>query len=129
MVKLVPVSPQTNRPFRMVLMSLLSWLFLLSSSAFARAPYTDDKAVEPVLDSSRYFVLRVIDQTSGNKAHIGIGFTDRAESFDFSEPFLLVLTIIHLLSQNSADLLFYMFIYYYRRFLTRLYQVSYPTRI
>lgn len=55
-----------------------------TGAPFARAPYTDDQAVQPVLDSSRYFVLRVQDQTTGNKAHIGIGFTDRSESFDFN---------------------------------------------
>ncbi|PVG04440.1 adaptin ear-binding coat-associated protein 1 NECAP-1 [Serendipita vermifera] len=55
-----------------------------TGAPFARAPYTDDSAVQSVLDSSRYFVLRVQDPNTGNKAHIGIGFTDRAESFDFN---------------------------------------------
>ena len=51
---------------------------------FARAPYNNDKAVQPVLDSSRYFVIRVEDPASGSRASLGIGFTDRTESFDFS---------------------------------------------
>ncbi|KIM27512.1 hypothetical protein M408DRAFT_329961 [Serendipita vermifera MAFF 305830] len=54
-----------------------------TGTTFARAPYTDEGAVQPSLDSSRYFVLRVQDPTTGNKAHIGIGFTDRTESLDF----------------------------------------------
>lgn len=53
--------------------------------AFARAPYNNDQAVQPVLDSSRYFVIRVEDPASGNRAFLGIGFTDRTESFDFSK--------------------------------------------
>ncbi|CCA67120.1 hypothetical protein PIIN_00954 [Serendipita indica DSM 11827] len=56
-----------------------------TGAPFARAPYTDDGAtVHPVLDSSRYFVLRVQDPATGNKAYIGIGFTDRSGSFDFN---------------------------------------------
>jgi len=49
---------------------------------FAAAPYTDESAVEPVVDSSRFFALSVRDP-SGRKAVLGIGFEDRSEAFDF----------------------------------------------
>ncbi|KAH7107623.1 adaptin ear-binding coat-associated protein 1 NECAP-1 [Auriculariales sp. MPI-PUGE-AT-0066] len=53
-----------------------------ASTVFAQAPYSaTSRSVEAVLDSSRYFVLRVEDQ--GRKAYIGMGFAERPDAFDF----------------------------------------------
>ena len=50
---------------------------------FAAAPYTVPAVVEQVLDSSRFFALRVQGE-GGRKAVLGIGFEERSEAFDFS---------------------------------------------
>jgi hypothetical protein len=55
---------------------------------FAECPVPTDKplqtAVEPVIDSSRYFVLRIVDRDSGRHAFIGVGFRERSEASDFN---------------------------------------------
>lgn len=53
-----------------------------TAELFAKAPYTDPRAVEAVLDSSRFFAVRVVGD-GGMKATLGIGFEERAESIDF----------------------------------------------
>ncbi|CAO1623518.1 unnamed protein product [Parajaminaea phylloscopi] len=56
-----------------------------SGEVFAVCPYSVKsaaEAVEPVTDSSRYFVLCV--QSGGRKAFVGMGFEDREQSFDFN---------------------------------------------
>uniref|UniRef100_A0A915ID26 NECAP PHear domain-containing protein n=1 Tax=Romanomermis culicivorax TaxID=13658 RepID=A0A915ID26_ROMCU len=52
---------------------------------FAKCPVDKypGQAVEAVRDSSRYFVLRIADDT-GKSAFIGIGFGDRGDSFDLN---------------------------------------------
>ncbi|KAK4454368.1 hypothetical protein QBC34DRAFT_393229 [Podospora aff. communis PSN243] len=53
-----------------------------TGALFAAAPYTTRAVVEPAADSSRFFALRVQDP-SGRKATLGIGFEERSEAFDF----------------------------------------------
>ncbi|KAK9501614.1 hypothetical protein O3M35_012309 [Rhynocoris fuscipes] len=56
-----------------------------SGELFAKCPI--DKypgvAIQPVSDSSRYFVLRIQDD-NGRTAFIGVGFSDRSDSFDLN---------------------------------------------
>ncbi|TFB01449.1 Adaptin ear-binding coat-associated protein 2 [Trichoderma ghanense] len=50
---------------------------------FAAAPYIDPSAVEPVVDSSRFFAVTVKDP-QGRKAVLGIGFEERSDAFDLA---------------------------------------------
>lgn len=50
---------------------------------FAKAPYADAKAVEPVLDSSRFFAVR-IEGPMGERVVLGLGFEERGEAIDFA---------------------------------------------
>ncbi len=58
-----------------------------SGELFAECPLTVEvpvgAVVEPVVDSSRYFVCRVEDPQSGRHAFVGLGFASRDDSTDF----------------------------------------------
>lgn len=58
-----------------------------SGAIFAACPVPPntpiDKVIERTVDSSRYFVLTMSDKT-GRKAHLGMGFDDRNDAFDFN---------------------------------------------
>jgi hypothetical protein len=49
---------------------------------FANCVIDSDQAYEQVVDSSRYFALRISDG-KGRHAVIGLGFNDRAQAFEF----------------------------------------------
>ncbi|KAL8780823.1 MAG: hypothetical protein Q9213_006296 [Squamulea squamosa] len=53
-----------------------------TSDLFAAAPYTSPSVVEAVLDSARFFAIRV-EGEGGRKAVLGIGFEERSEAIDF----------------------------------------------
>ena len=56
-----------------------------SGELFAACPVDayPGAAVEAVTDSSRYFVIKIVDD-NGRSAFIGMGFSDRADSFDLN---------------------------------------------
>ena len=53
---------------------------------FAECPVTLPliTSVEPVIDSSRYFVVRVVDRATSHHAFIGLGLRNREEASDFN---------------------------------------------
>ena len=54
-----------------------------TDAVFAQCP-VEPGAVEPVIDSSRYFVVRIVDEQQGRKAFLGCGFQERNEAFNFT---------------------------------------------
>jgi hypothetical protein len=57
--------------------------------------------IEPVKDSSRYYVIKVEDASTGRKAFLGLGFHDRANSFNFNTTITDYLNLIR--RQNSPN--------------------------
>ncbi|KAI8340899.1 hypothetical protein BC941DRAFT_418535 [Chlamydoabsidia padenii] len=54
-----------------------------TGEVFAVSPYDpNSNSVEAVLDSSRYFVLKI--ENEGRHAFIGMGFQERSDAFDFN---------------------------------------------
>jgi hypothetical protein len=60
-----------------------SKLFALCSVNLVDKDNAMEHYVEAVLDSTRYFVIRVTDEKAGREALIGLGFRDRQEAGDF----------------------------------------------
>ncbi|VDN26690.1 unnamed protein product [Gongylonema pulchrum] len=56
-----------------------------SGQLFAKCPVDEYPgiSIEPVVDSSRYFVVR-LKNDNGQTAFIGMGFADRSDSFDLN---------------------------------------------
>ena len=60
-----------------------SKLFALCTVDLVEKEHPIDHYVESVLDSTRYFVVRVTDEKAGREALIGLGFREREEAGDF----------------------------------------------
>jgi hypothetical protein len=58
--------------------------------------------IEAVKDSSRYYVIRVEDSSSGKKAYLGLGFHDRADSFNFNTA---IMDHLNLVKRQSSGVL------------------------
>lgn len=54
-----------------------------TGAEFARAPI-EDGAVERCADSSRYFVLRCVNQLTKQRAFLGLAFSERNDAFEFN---------------------------------------------
>jgi len=56
-----------------------------TGALFATCPVAEagSKAIDQVIDSSRYFALR-IDDGKGKHAFVGLGFRDRSDAYDFN---------------------------------------------
>ena len=81
-----PTEPQWTGKVKVVAKGKMAAVFLLNkddNKVFAYCPVTDDAAVERVVDSGRYFVLRITNP-QGRHAFIGIAFNERNDAFDFN---------------------------------------------
>jgi hypothetical protein len=47
-------------------------------------PQSHARTLPPLVPPKRYYVLRVVDPTSGRHAFLGLGFDERGDAFDFA---------------------------------------------
>ncbi|KAJ0392673.1 hypothetical protein P43SY_006952 [Pythium insidiosum] len=58
--------------------------------------------VQDCADSSRYFLLRVEDDTTKRRAYIGIGFAERGSALDFKAALLDYVKYVHRMHEAAA---------------------------
>ena len=51
---------------------------------FAKSPVSSRHCIEAVTDSSRYFVITLLDPLTKNEATVGLGFQNAAFAFDLN---------------------------------------------
>ncbi|ORZ32446.1 hypothetical protein BCR44DRAFT_33726 [Catenaria anguillulae PL171] len=85
LAKQVFAKPPTGQPEKPYSLCVLKLEDATSGDLFGESLIRDVEAdVERVLDSSRYFVIKLVDRASGRSAFAGFGFADRADAFDFN---------------------------------------------
>ena len=65
-------------------LSVILLIDKISNEVIAVCPLVDEDSVERCVDSSRYFVVRVNDDSDGSIKYIGIAFNERTAAFDFN---------------------------------------------
>lgn len=75
----VPAGVLGPKPWRRVLCPS-PWRRTLART---HCPTPHPQAVEPVIDSSRYYVLKIVDRDSGRHAFVGLGFRQREAASEF----------------------------------------------
>ncbi|KAL0229885.1 hypothetical protein PCE1_003449 [Barthelona sp. PCE] len=77
-----------------------------SKELLAEAPVTHpiNICVERVIDSSRFYVLRIVDRASSRHAYVGLGFADRSASFEFMATITDNLQHSKNLNKNNVEL-------------------------
>lgn len=87
LIKLLAEKPKVNGPpgaTEKYLFAQSSMTLDYSSSASASKPEVSmSHWIEAVVDSSRYFVVRISDEKRKKEAHIGLGFRERTDALNF----------------------------------------------
>lgn len=79
-----------------------------SGDLFAACPIDTypGPSLEAVTDSSRYFVIRIVNEADNKTAYVGMGFSDRSDSFDLNvalqDHFKLIKKEVEILQEDKT---------------------------